>query len=203
MQLPGRENRTAERPFTSLPALVEALATALERWRDLPYAVFGHSNGALIGFELARLARRSGTPGPVHLFASGRRAPDVPPRHPLIWTLTDDEFLAQLSELGGMPQQILEHPELLALLLPLLRADMTLADSYAYADEPPLSIPITALMGVDDTKAPRDDVEAWARHTAGPFALHAFPGDHFYLFPQREPLLRVLSQALHGVTAAL
>jgi medium-chain acyl-[acyl-carrier-protein] hydrolase len=203
VQLPGRENRMAERAFTSVPPLVEALAAALERWRDLPYAVFGHSNGALIGFELARLVRRTGTPGPVHLFASGRRAPDVPARHPPVWTLTDDGFLEQLKELGGMPREILEHPELLALLLPLLRADMTLADTYAYADEPPLSLPITTFGGIDDTKATRDDVEAWARHTTAPFAMHVFAGDHFFIFSQREPLLRVLSEALRQTVAAL
>lgn len=203
MQLPGRENRTVERGFTSMPPLMEALAAALQRWRDLPFAVFGHSHGALVGFELARLTRRTGTPGPVHLFASGRRAPDVPLRNPPTWNLPDEQFLEQLSALGGMPSEILAHRELLELLLPLLRADVTLAETYAYTDEPPLSIPITTFVGVDDAKATRDDVEAWERHTTGPFAQHLFPGDHFYLFPQREHLLRVLSEALRQAVAAL
>src|SRR3954454_11305125 len=94
VQLPGRENRMREPAFDRLPPLVEALAGALERWRDLPYAVLGHSNGALIGFELARHARRTGAPGPVHLFASGRRAPHVPSRQRDVYRLPQDELVA-------------------------------------------------------------------------------------------------------------
>lgn len=202
MQLPGRENRTGEPPFERMPALVEALAAALERWRDLPCAVFGHSNGAVVGFELARLARRGGAPGPVHLFASGRRAPDVAARRPGIHHLPDAEFLRGLAELGGMPPEILAHRELLELVLPLLRGDMALAETYEYHAEPPLSIPITAFTGVDDAKATVDDVAAWGRHTTGRFGLRAFPGDHFYLFPQRDRLLRSLSAELGRIVAA-
>ena len=196
VQLPGRENRMGEPPFDRLEPLVEALAGALERRRDLPYAVLGHSNGALIGFELARLARRTGAPGPVHLFASGRRAPHLPSSVPDIHRLPQDELVAELAALGGMPRQVLEHPELLALLVPLLRADMALTETYAHRDEPPLEIPITALTGTADAKVSLAEAEAWARHTRGAFRLHVFPGDHFYLFGSRDRVIATLAADL-------
>jgi len=198
VQLPGRENRTAEPAFDRLPPLVEALAAALERWRDLPYAVLGHSNGALIAFELARHARRTGTPGPVHLFASARRAPHLPSRQRDMHRLPQDELVAELASLGGMPRQILEHPELLELLLPVLRADMALTETYEHADEPPLPIPITALTGTEDANVSIEEARAWERHTAAPFRLHTFPGDHFYLYSARQPVIDAMHPALRG-----
>ena len=196
VQLPGRENRMREPAFDRLEPLVEALAGALERWRDLPYAVLGHSNGALIAFELARHARRTGAPGPVHLFASGRRAPHLPSRVRDVHRLPQDELVAELAELGGMPREVLEHPELLALLVPLLRADMALTETYEHRDEPPFDAPITALTGTEDAKVSLAEAEAWGLHTRGGFRLHAFPGDHFYLFSSRERVLPVLSEGL-------
>lgn len=121
VQLPGRENRLMEKPFDRLDPLVAALTDAVRPWLDLPWALFGHSNGALIGFELARLLRERGLPGPRHLFASGRRAPDVPPQSRLTGHLPDDEFLADLGELGGLPRELLENREIMQMLLPLLR----------------------------------------------------------------------------------
>jgi medium-chain acyl-[acyl-carrier-protein] hydrolase len=189
-----------EPPFDRLAPLVESLAGALERWRDLPYAVLGHSNGALIGFELARHARRTGAPGPVHLFASGRRAPHLPSPVRDLHQLPQDELVAELAELGGMPREVLEHPELLALLVPLLRADMALTETYAHADEPPLETPITALTGSEDEKVSLADAEGWARHTSGGFRLHVFPGDHFYLYALRD---RVVATLLPDLRAAV
>jgi medium-chain acyl-[acyl-carrier-protein] hydrolase len=201
VQLPGRENRMGEPAFDRLAPLVEALAGALERWRDLPYAVLGHSNGALIGFELARHARRTGTPGPVHLFASGRRAPHRPSPVRDVHDLPQAELVAELAELGGMPRQVLEHPELLGLLVPVLRADMALTETYQHRDEPPLDMPITALTGSEDAKVSLADAAAWERHTRGGFRLHVFPGDHFYLFANRDRVVATLSADLRRAVA--
>lgn len=202
VQLPGRENRMREPAFDRVPPLVEALAGALERWRDLPYAVFGHSNGALIGFELARHARRAGTPGPLHLFASGRRAPHLAGRQRPVHQLPQPELVAELAALGGMPRELLAHPELMDLLVPLLRADMALAETYAPTDEPPLSIPITVYTGTEDVKVSPDEAGGWERHTSGEFRLRRFPGDHFYLFSDRERSLAALSADLRAMLAA-
>ncbi|HET7228996.1 MAG TPA: alpha/beta fold hydrolase [Longimicrobium sp.] len=201
VQLPGRENRLREQPYDRLDPLVEALAEALERWRDLPYAVLGHSTGALVGFELARHAARTGTPGPVHLFASGRRAPDVPSRQRDLHRLTDAELVDDLRALGGMPQALLDHPELLQLLIPVLRADLALTETYVPTPGATIAIPITAYTGADDGKVTRDEAMAWARHTTAGFGLRVFPGDHFYLHSARDPVLRALSGDLGPVLA--
>jgi surfactin synthase thioesterase subunit len=203
VQLPGRENRVMEKAFDRMPPLVQALAEVMERWRDLPFAVFGHSNGALVGFELARLARRTGTPGPVHLFASGRRAPDVPSRLPDVHQLPDDQMISELARLGGMPKQVTEHPELMQLLLPLLRADLALIETYEFREEPPISIPITVYTSTADPRVNLDEARAWERHTAGGFEMRVFPGDHFYLAGPDPQVMATLSADLRAVVSAL
>jgi medium-chain acyl-[acyl-carrier-protein] hydrolase len=202
VQLPGRENRITEKAFDRLEPLVEALADAVDPWLDRPFALFGHSNGALIGFELARTLRARGRPGPVHLFASGRRAPDLPASTPPIHAHAEPEFLAELAELGGLPTALLEHRELLALLVPTLRADVSIHETYVFQEQAPLACPITGYGGVADPKVKREQLDAWARHTAGPFVRRMFPGGHFYLQDDRETTLRTLSADLHGILRA-
>jgi medium-chain acyl-[acyl-carrier-protein] hydrolase len=203
VQLPGRENRFTEAPFDRLEPLVETLAEAVQPLLSLPFALFGHSNGALIGFELARLLRARGLAGPVHLFASGRRAPDLPQETAPIHQLSEPEFLADLQELGGLPADLLEHQELRSLLVPTLRADVAIHETYAFAEQAPLACPITAYGGLADPKVSREQTEAWARHTAGPFMLRMFPGGHFFLQDERALFLRTLAIDLHHVLAAV
>lgn len=199
VQLPGRENRIAEPAFDRVEPLVAALADAVEPYLDLPFALFGHSNGALIGFELSRLLRQRGKALPAHMFASGRRAPDLPAQTPPIHTHPEADFLAELGQLGGLPPALLEHRELLALLVPTLRADVAIHETYTFSEQPPLPFPITAYGGVADVKVSRANLQAWERHTEGPFVLRMFPGGHFYLQDERDTLLRTLAGDLHAV----
>jgi medium-chain acyl-[acyl-carrier-protein] hydrolase len=201
VQLPGRESRFGEKPFDRLDPLVTALADAVHPLLDLPWALFGHSNGALIGFELSRMLRSRGRSGPRHLFASGRRAPDVPAQDPPIGHLPDDEFLADLGELGGLPRELLENREIMQILLPVLRADVALHETFEFREEAPLDCPITAYGGVADAKVTREAIEAWGRHTRGPFVVRMFPGGHFFHQSEREQFLRVFSADLHAVLA--
>lgn len=203
VQLPGRENRLAEPPFDRMAPLAEALADVVEPLLSLPFALFGHSNGALVGFELARTLRARGRPGPVHLFASGRRAPDLPPDRPPTHHLPDAAFLADLQELGGLPPQVLEHPELMEMLLPTLRADVASHETYEFQEQPPLAFPITAYGGLTDPRVSREKLQAWSRHTAGPFVMRLFPGGHFYLQEHRTDVLRTLSGDLQAVLRGL
>ena len=203
VQLPGRENRVAERPFDRLEPLVEALADVFDSFLTLPFALFGHSNGALIGFELARTLRARGRPGPVHLFASGRRAPDLPSDRQPTHQLDDEAFLADLQELGGLPAVVLEHPELLALLLPVMRADVAIHETYVYREQAPLECPITAYGGLTDPKVSREQLQGWENHTRGPFVMRMFPGGHFYLQDERAAFLRTFSGDLHGVLSGV
>jgi medium-chain acyl-[acyl-carrier-protein] hydrolase len=194
VQLPGRGTRLMEHPFTQLSPLVETLAQALVPLLDRPFAFFGHSLGALVSFELARRVRRRYGVHPVRLFVSAGRAPQIPHRAPPIHTLPEKEFLAELRRLNGTPSEILNHEELMEIMLPLLRADFALYETYVYSTEPPLNCPISAFGGLQDRRVNDTDLEAWRAQTSVSFSLRMFPGDHFFL--NQPLLLQVLSQEL-------
>ncbi|HEX8652349.1 MAG TPA: thioesterase II family protein [Pyrinomonadaceae bacterium] len=197
VQLPGRERRLNEPCFTRLPSLVEAAARALLPHLKKPFALFGHSMGTLISFELARLLRRELGIEPVHLFVSGCAAPQIPGRaEPLTYNLPEPEFLRELQRLNGTPKAVLDHPEMMQLMMPILRADFEVTQTYAYATDAPLGCPITAFGGLHDQDVTRADLEAWREQTTASFSLRMFPGDHFFLHPAQSLLLRTLAQQL-------
>jgi len=193
VQLPGRENRLREPPFEILSELVAALAAALEADYDgTPIAFFGHSMGALVSYEVARLLRRRGKLQPICLFVSGHRAPHLSRSGREIHELPDADLVAELSRYGGIPGQVLAQPEFLRLLLPALRADLRMSGTYTYADDAPLGCPISALAGVSDPLMTAAEVQAWRRHTSADFRLHMIPGDHFFLNTARAELVRTI-----------
>lgn len=196
VQLPGRESRMRELPFTRLPPLVQALAQALLPYLDIPFAFFGHSMGALISFELARQLRRQYGLSPAHLFVSSHRAPQIPDPHPPIHHLPESMFVEELRRFSGTPELILQNPEIMEVFLPLLRADFSICETYTYSPEDPLECPISAFGGLHDLLASRDDLESWRDQTLGSFTLRMFPGDHFFLHTARAPLLQTVSQGL-------
>ena len=196
IQLPGRETRLAESPFTRLSPLVQTVAQALLPHLDKPFALFGHSLGALVGFELARYLRRHHRLSPIHLFVSGHNAPQFVNRDPPIHALPDSEFLEKLRCLNGMSKEIQAHAELIQLLLPILRADFAVCESYVYEVDDPLDCPISAFGGLRDEYVSRKSLEAWREQTSASFSLRMFPGDHFYLNTDRALLLRTLAREL-------
>jgi medium-chain acyl-[acyl-carrier-protein] hydrolase len=197
VQLPGRESRIAEPPFDRIAPLAGALADALAPHMDVPFAFYGYSNGALIGFELARELRRRGMRMPEHLFAAACPAPHLPDRDPPIHALPDDELVAEIRRLNGTPEEVLRSEELMRLLIPLLRADAAIHETYVHEPEEPLDVPITAIGGTDDPKADRGEMEAWREHTRAAFALRMVPGDHFFIHSAPSVVLRDLAQELH------
>jgi surfactin synthase thioesterase subunit len=196
VQLPGREDRFSEPSFTRLEALVAELAQALAPYMETPFAFYGHSLGALVSFELTRTLRRQQRPLPIHLFVSGCVAPQLPATEPPIHQLPDEDFIQALRGLNGTPDAILQNAELMRVLLPLLRADFALYETYTYLPEEPLGLPISAYGGLEDSRAPRESVEAWRAQTAGKFVVRMYPGDHFFLHTKRNILLRGLRQDL-------
>ncbi|PZG44113.1 hypothetical protein C1I98_17665 [Spongiactinospora gelatinilytica] len=144
IELPGRQTRWHDNPFTHAGPLVDALAAALAGEFDIPYALFGHSMGSLLAFELARELRRRGVGEPRVLFVSGGPAPQLPRAHPSIHDQPDTAVVAKLRTLGGLPDEIYESPELLELLMPTIRADFSVGETYEYRVEPPLTCPIVA-----------------------------------------------------------
>jgi medium-chain acyl-[acyl-carrier-protein] hydrolase len=198
VQLPGRGTRLMEPPFTRLPPLIQALAQALLPLLDKPFAFFGHSLGALVSFELARQLRRQHAVQPVCLFISADRAPQIPNRDPPIHSLPEGEFLVELRRLNGTPREVFEDEELMQIMLPLLRADFAVYETYGYSTEPPLNCPISAFGGLQDLRVSRGDLEAWRDQTSVAFSLRMFPGDHFFLNTTQPSLLAALSEELRG-----
>lgn len=179
VHLPGREARLSEPPLTSVHAMADIVADALVREpARIPLALFGHSLGAHVAFETAR---RPGVK-PDRLLVSGNRGPSLPfPRAP-IHHLDDARILEEFERLGGTPPEILQHAELMALLRPILRADLQAAETYAYVQGSPLACPITAYGGADDPNVPTGSLDAWRHETTGPFRMRVLPGGHFSIF---------------------
>lgn len=199
IELPGRSFRPQETPFTHIEPLIQALAPAILPNLSKPFAFFGHSMGAFVSFELARLLSKEYNQSPLHLFVSGQRAPQLPDRHPPIRALPDAEFLKELRRYNGTPEAILENAELMELLLPTLRADFSVVETYSYTPELPLDCPITAFGGLEDWKANALDLEPWGEQTNSAFSLEMFPGDHFFLHSAQSLLLERLSQLLDRI----
>jgi medium-chain acyl-[acyl-carrier-protein] hydrolase len=196
VQLPRRGERMKEAPFTQIKPLVEAAAEALLPFFDRPFAFFGHSMGALISYELAQLLRREKAPAPTHLFVSGHSAPHLRNREVITYNLPHDEFIEELRRLKGTPQQVLDHPELMELIIPILRADFEICETYSCSNEPPLHFPITAFAGIDDVDVPRERMESWREHTRGSFSIHMMPGDHFFIHTAQPDIIRIVVREL-------
>ena len=203
VQLPGRGKRIKEPPFDHARLLVEEVARALLPFFDKPFAFFGHSMGGLIGFELARHLRRNYNLQPAHLFVSGRRPPQLPRHEPNTFDLPEAEFMEALRKLQGTPPEVLQQPELMQLLLPLLRADFALCETYAYTVEPPLDCPLSVFGGLNDDDIERAQLEAWASQTNAATKVRMLPGDHFFINTQQPLLLRVLTQDLQPLMSSL
>jgi len=180
----------------TMAGLVAGLYDSLQPYLDEPFAFFGHSMGAVVAFELARLLRRRNRPAPRMLVASGTRAPQfrrghVPPPEP-----GEAEFVESLKRLQGTPREVLDNPDLLQLILPALREDAAIYRNYIYAEEPPLDCPIRAYGGTEDPNVSRAHLEGWALQTTAAFAVRLFPGGHFYLQTHGRDFLAALARDL-------
>lgn len=199
LQLPGRESRWGELAYSQMAPLIHQLAGDLKPLFVPPFAFFGHSMGSFIAFELARELRRRGQPSPERLIVSAARAPQVPDPDKPLHVRGDDELLRELRRLDGIPRELMDYPELLQVLVPTLRSDLKLCETYAYSDEPPLECSISAFGGEQDSKVPRAFLEAWRYHTKRDFRLRIFPGSHFYLKPAQKELLDVVRRDLTSI----
>ncbi|MFN8470344.1 MAG: alpha/beta fold hydrolase [Caldilineaceae bacterium] len=190
VQLPGREVRVRETPYTRFGEAITGLGEALCPLLDRPYALFGHSLGALLAFELARWFRHRGHPEPEVLFVSSRRPPQLPEPYPPVADLPDEEFTAKIQErYGGIPQVILQEPELMRMFLPILRADFKVLESYRYSVEPPLACALAVFGGSEDAIATPSALHEWQQHTAAAFSMRQFAGGHFYLQTARAEVV--------------
>jgi medium-chain acyl-[acyl-carrier-protein] hydrolase len=197
VQLPGRESRAAEHPYRRLSPLVDDLFKAIEPLLDKPFAFFGHSMGALVAFELARRLRRAGAPQPERLFLAAFRAPQLPSPNIRIYHLPD-EVLKTVLRKEGTPPEVLENEELMRALLPTLRDDFELCDTYEFAAEPPLPVPMSVFGGQQDVRVGRADLEQWKEQAGAEFSLTMLPGSHFFVHSAQDLLLAQLSAELEA-----
>lgn len=196
VQLPGREARMREEPFTSAKPLVAALARELApELGGKPFLFFGHSMGALVSFELTRELRRQAKPMPRALFLSGHRAPGAAaePRDRVMHRMSDEDLVCELRGMNGTAEGVMDHAEMLALLLPIFRADFSVCETWRHQEEAPLDVPVHALGGVDDPGVSRAHLEAWSRQTVARCTVDMFEGDHFYVHQSRAQLLARLA----------
>jgi surfactin synthase thioesterase subunit len=202
IQLPGREGRWQEPALTGISTLGATLCRSLSPLFQAPFALFGHSMGSFVAFELARQLRRENSREPVALIVSAARAPQIPDPDPPTHHLAASELLRELKRLNGIPRELLDHPELLALLLPTLRADLALCETYRYADEPPLDCPIWAYGGEHDNKVPLEHLVQWETQTTRQFAVRLFPGDHFFVKEAGREVTQALSAKLRRLAGS-
>jgi len=198
VQYPGRQDRRKEPLIETVTGLAEPVAAALLPWADRGLALFGHSLGSIVAYEVARTLRDRGH-SPVALFASGRRAPSVE-RTELGSQVDDDTLLRTLQSLGGTDPRVFDDKELVRLALPAIRADYLAAETYQYRPGPPLSCPLTMLTGEDDLMVSPQDAAAWGEHTSAEFDLITLPGGHFYLTEQHAAVTRAITDRLAGLT---
>lgn len=189
IQLPGRGSRLAEPPFGSMAALLKAVAPVIATQSDLPFAFFGHSLGALIAFELTRYLHLYGLVAPCHLFVSGCQAPRYRSASRGLHRMDDAELVRVLQNFESTPPEVLASAELMALVLPTLRADFALAEEYRYRHGPALSVPMSVFAGTCDQNKGPGQVDGWAEETTGRCDVSWFGGGHFFINNQRDAVL--------------
>ncbi|SES47868.1 medium-chain acyl-[acyl-carrier-protein] hydrolase [Streptomyces sp. yr375] len=192
VQLPGRQNRITEEPFTEVGPLVSVLTHALRPVLSGSFSFFGHSCGAALAFELAKALRAQRRQGPEQLFLSAQPAPGVTGiRH--LHDLPEDEFRAEMVGLGGIDEEIAGDEFVMASLLPVLRADFGLWERHTPAQESPLDCPITVLAGDSDPRAPKETVGEWSRQTNSGCSTHFYPGGHFYFLEKPAEVVSLIA----------
>jgi len=195
MELPGRGSRMQEPPVTDWDVLINGLAADIVPVVGRPFALFGHSFGALVAYELAHRLRELGLP-PKVLIVSGTHAPGCRDHRRIADWDSDDGLRAELQRLNGTDAAVFADEELMALTLPVLRADFRLCGQYVRRDRPPLALPLHVLAGTGDETTPAT-LAAWRQESTGEFTLDYFDGGHFFIQDQQEAVLATLCRYLH------
>lgn len=196
IQLPGRANRFSEKAYTSMDDLIRALYADFIALLDKPYAIFGHSLGSRIGFELLRVLMRDHRLAPARFIASGGRPPHLPALSAPLSELSDEDLIKKLKKFNGTPSLVLENAELLELYLPLLRADFKLAESHQLDAIEKLHCPVSVFSGIDDVNIPEEDMLRWRDLFHGDIKIDFFEGDHFFIEQQQEKVVHSIADIL-------
>ncbi len=196
LNFPGRGNRLGEPSLRRMDALVAQAADAMAPLLDTPFAVLGHSLGALIGYELAAHLREQEQREPFLLVASAARGPQLPDPYPPLHHLPPDQFIQGMQDrYGGIPAEILAEPDLLAMLVPPLQADLELFETYRYEARPPLACPVAVFGGTGDHRLNEAQYRTWQEITTGQLTLTMVPGGHFFIQEQGPQVAAAVARA--------
>ncbi len=202
IQQPGREGRVNEPFIGAVEDLVSGVVAAMTPFLDKPYAIFGHSFGAVAGFEVIRELRRRGLQQPLLLVAAGRRGPQVKDRKAPIASLPEADFIEELwQRYGKSLGAIFEIPELREVLVPQIKADFALSETYRFREEPPLDCPIVAFAGLAEKSLKTDALNAWSFHTGSSFQSRRFPGGHFFIRESQPQVIEAIRRAIDSIRA--
>ncbi len=196
VQLPGREDRFPEPLLRTLPDVLDGLVAALTSFTGRRYALFGHSMGALLAFEAAHRLRQLKLASPEALFVSNFPAPDLATDREPLYDLPDQELTRWMIQVNGISPESLEHPDLLRLMLPTIRADLRIVDTYRWEPRQPLDCPIGVFAGVDDPEVPLAAARAWRSHTSRYLGTQSLPGGHFCVHGHISLVVASISRAL-------
>ncbi|PID43654.1 MAG: hypothetical protein CSA52_02805 [Gammaproteobacteria bacterium] len=186
---PGRGSRYAEAAIHSMPPLADGITEALKPFLDKPYALFGHSVGALVAYEAACRIRATGLMQPMRLIVSAHETPENSYTDQPMYTLSDSELLDKIGALGLVPEDAMQNTELVQFILPALRADFELSETYTYRPSEALALPVTAMLGVDDPLLNKNAMQQWEKYTTAAFTLRCYQGDHFYTVSAEQQVL--------------
>lgn len=200
VQLPGREARVKDAFIASMDDLISCIVEAMTPLLDKPYVIFGHSFGAIAGFEATRELRRRGLNQPFLFIPAGRQAPHLKDEDPPIASLPEEAFIEALQEdYGDQIGHVLESAELREVFIPQIRADFALSESYGFRAEQPLDCPIAAFAGVAEKDLETDELNAWSAHTNQSFRSRRFPGDHFFIRESQGLVIEAIGQEIASV----
>ncbi|SCF06792.1 thioesterase II family protein [Micromonospora chokoriensis] len=195
VQYPGRQDRRREEHVADLHQLADQVFGALAAAPQQPTALFGHSLGAVVAYEVALRMRDAGLPDPVRLFASARRAPSRY-RDERVHRLGDAEIIDELRRLSGTHAATLADPELIQLILPAVRSDYQAIETYRHRPDAVLDCPVTVLTGADDPVVSAAEADDWRRHTTGEVEVRTFTGGHFFLVDHAPAVIELLTWSL-------
>ena len=199
IQSPGRGRRFSEKPIDCLKTKVQLLHQEILPYTDKPYLFVGHSNGALLAYELARELQKSGNSNLQHIVLSAKRAPHLPSIKAPIHDLPNEQFIAELKGYNFTPNEVLENEELMELFLPMLRADFSLSDTHQFNDECPLETDASLFWGNQDEDVPLNDVLAWGKLIKGNTNLVEFNDGHFFISSKESLFLKEVNQLIKQV----
>ncbi|MDQ3895919.1 MAG: alpha/beta fold hydrolase [Actinomycetota bacterium] len=197
IEYPGRATRWRDPPASTLVGLAADITADLAPDLVGSYALFGHSFGATVAFEVARAIVGAKHRPPLTLCISGARAPQLPPREP-IHQLPDQEFLVELLRYGGVPEELRENDEMLGIMMPTVREDFRLFEQYEFRPSGPLPVPISVFGGLSDFAVPIGDLLAWQEHTTKSFRCHFYSGGHFFLYDDGVPIVHDIGEDVTG-----